>query len=153
MYEVVNLIIPFIALVFFSVMIDKLVLVFEAFINRVSFFPDYIEWYIAYVLIFIIAFIICWQGNWSFFSYLDINFNYEWEGYALTALVISGGSTFVKVGFTMIETIPTSIQGVFSSIKKLTTNDNSQQYNYGNNMNYNYSNNTNYNQNNNIPTI
>lgn len=114
--EVVSLIIPFIALAILSVMIDKLTLVIEGIMHKIPGFPDRFEWWAAYVIVAIISFIICWQGGFSLFMYLGINFKYAWEGWLMTALVLSGGSAFVRSNFAMIESIPSILSGVTATV-------------------------------------
>lgn len=133
--EVVALIIPFIALAILSVMIDKLTLVIEGIMNKIPGFPDRFEWWAAYSIVAIISFIICWQGSFSLFIYLGIHFKYAWEGWLMTALVISGGSSFVRSNFVMIESIPTVLSGVTATVANFVAKgkSNKEQNNVDNN--------------------
>lgn len=115
--EIISLIIPFIALAILSVMIDKLTLVLEGVMHKIPRLPDQFEWWIAYVIVAILSFIVCWQGNFDLFAYLDIYFNYKWQGWLMTALVLSGGSAFVRTNFSMIEAIPAVLGGVTTTVK------------------------------------
>ena len=99
MEQIILLIIPFIALAILSVMIDKFTLFLEAIAHKIPGLPDKFEWSLAYGLVFLSSFLVCYQGNWDLFAYLDFHFNYAWQGWALTALVVSGGSAFVRTQF------------------------------------------------------
>lgn len=121
MYDFINLIIPFIALVLYSKMIDKLTEVLGDIMLKVKWLPDSFEASLAYLFILAVAFLNCWQADWSFFSYLDINYKYDWENYLASALVISGGSAFVREGFSAIETIPMSLQGIASTVRNVVS--------------------------------
>ncbi|MEG6615406.1 hypothetical protein V6C27_03040 [Peptococcaceae bacterium 1198_IL3148] len=118
MDQVIELIIPFIALAILSVMIDKFTLFLEAAMNLIPGLPDKFEWPVAYVLVLAAGYVVCWQGNYDLFAYLNINFNYSWQGWLMTALVISGGSAFVRSSFGVVDAIPTGIGGVTSVVKK-----------------------------------
>lgn len=119
--EVIALIIPFIALAIISVMADRLTLVLQAVMNKIPKLPDQFEWYIAYFFVLLISFLVCKEGDFDLFVYFNINFRYEWEGWLLTALVLSGGSSFIRTQFTMIDSIPNVISGVTATIKNIVT--------------------------------
>lgn len=123
MQDIVALVIPFIVLALFSVMIDKLTLVLEGIMNKIPRLPDHFEWYAAYMFVLFGSYLVCWRSDFILFSYLDLHFENPEEGYFLTALLISGGSAFVRTGFSMIETIPTSISGVTTTVKRLVSRD------------------------------
>lgn len=114
--EIISLIIPFIAISVISLMVDELVKILEEIMHKIPYLPDQFEKSIAYFFVLIIAFVICWQGNFDFFAYLGLTF-LPWQGWLTTAMVISGGSPFVRKAFSMIETIPGNIAGVTTSIK------------------------------------
>ncbi len=117
--QVVSLIIPFIALAFLSVMIDKLVLVLENISEKIPHFPDEFPWWLNYFIVLSIAYYIVWQGNYDFWAYLNVNFNYMWQGYLMTALILSGGSALIKVSFSLVDIIPVSISGVTTTIRRM----------------------------------
>lgn len=117
MYDFISLIIPFVALVLYAHMIDKLIQVLGDIMLRTHCLPEKIEASLAYVVILILAYLNCWQADWKFFSYLDINYMYDWESYLASALLISGGSVFVKEGFSIINVIPMSLQGISSAVR------------------------------------
>lgn len=120
-YTTVELIIAFISVAILSVMIDKFTLFLEGVISRIPGFPDKFEWWFAYALIVGIGFLVCSEGHFSLFAYLQFEFNYDWEGYLLTSLIISGGSTFVRSQFGLISEIPSSIGGVTTTFRRLFT--------------------------------
>jgi len=118
MNEIVNLIIPFIACAILSVMIDKATLVLEAIMHRIPKLPDHFEWHVSYIVVLLISYLVCWQGQFSLFSYLEFEFQIEWQGWFMTALFISGGSAFVRTNFGLIEAIPVNMGGVTSIFKR-----------------------------------
>ncbi|MDK2820985.1 MAG: hypothetical protein PWP31_950 [Clostridia bacterium] len=81
--------------------------------------PDSFEWPVAYIFVLATGYIVCWQGNYDLFAYLDINFRQPWQGWLMTALVISGGSAFVRNSFDVVDNIPASLGGITSTIKKI----------------------------------
>jgi hypothetical protein len=116
MDAIIQLIIPFVALAILSAMIDKFTLFLESIMHRIPGLPDKFEWWIAYVIIVILGFIVCWQGSFDLFDYLDLHFAYMWEGWLMTALVISGGSAFVRTNFSLIEAIAMTLVGAAKGI-------------------------------------
>ncbi|MDF2534323.1 MAG: hypothetical protein K0R18_480 [Bacillales bacterium] len=125
--EIVALIIPFIALALISVMADRITLVLQAIMKRIPRLPDQFEWWIAYFVVLGISYVVCMEGNFDLFRYLNINFSKPWEGWLLTALVLSGGSSFVKSQFNMIDTIPGVISGVTTAIKNMVVPNSKEQ--------------------------
>ncbi|MTI82761.1 MAG: hypothetical protein FH756_02445 [Firmicutes bacterium] len=119
MDQVVSLVIPFIALAIISVMIDKFTLFLEGVMEKVPGLPDYFEWPVAYIIVLTVSLLFCWQGRFDLFSYLDINFLYDWEGWLMTALVISGGSAFVRTSFNVVDSIPMGIGSVSSAVTRI----------------------------------
>lgn len=123
MDEITSLLIPFISIVIFASMIDMIAQAIEFIIEKLPRFPDRLEQPIAYVVVVIISFLICWQGNFDLFRYLDIHFNYVWQGWLMTAFVISGGSTFVRYKFGLIEKIPSGISNVRVNFSNMFKSD------------------------------
>lgn len=115
--EIISLVIPFIVVAILSVLIDKLTLVLEGIIHRIPKFPDKIEWWAAYLIVLLLAYLVCSEGNFDLFSYLNVHFRYAWEGYLLTALLVSGGSAFVRTNFLMIDQVPNVARGISTTIK------------------------------------
>jgi hypothetical protein len=118
MNSIIELVIPFIALAILSVMIDRFTLFLEGIMHRIPKLPDKFEWWFAYVVILGLSFLVCWQGDFNLFVYLDFHFWYLWEGYLITALVISGGSSFVRSQFEIINDIPSVVMGATTSVSK-----------------------------------
>lgn len=111
-----TLIIPFVALCILSVLIDKFTIFLEKIMEKVPYLPDKFEASIAYILVFTSSYIVCWRGNYDLFNYLNLTFQHIWEGWILTALLLSGGSRFVRESFGVINTMPQVISNVYSSI-------------------------------------
>lgn len=119
MESIVELIIPFIALSILSVLVDRLTMVLEGLMKAIPGLPDSFEWFIAYAFVLATAYAICHLGNFGIFIYLDIVFVYPWIDYLLTALIISGGSHYVRQHFDTINNIPSAMSSVTSSIRSL----------------------------------
>lgn len=122
--EVIALIIPFVAIAVISIMADRLTMVLQAIMNRIPKLPDKFEWWIAYFIVLGISYLVCMEGNFDLFAYFNMHFRYSWEGWLLTALVLSGGSSFVKTQFNMIDSIPGVISGVTTTIKNIVVPNN-----------------------------
>lgn len=119
MDEVLSLIIPFITLSLLSVLIDRLLMVLERIVNRIPHLPDRFEPQIAYLLILIFSYGISYYSGFRFFSYLGLLFMYDWMDFLATALLISGGSTFIRNSYDMMNSMPGILGGLTSSIKSL----------------------------------
>lgn len=92
-----------IALAVVSKMIDIFINWIENIMQRINFLPDEIENTLKFIFIGVLGYVFCWQANYSFFDYLVvINFNYVWEGWLATALILRGGSAFVEAIFKII---------------------------------------------------
>lgn len=113
------LIVPFIALAVLSVLIDKVTMVMEGIMHKLPGFPDSLEWYVAYFIVLSISCAICYFGDFGLFLYLDIEFKYRWIDYLLTALMISGGSVYLRQQFSAINDMPSVLGGIMSSVKSL----------------------------------
>jgi len=119
MEQIISLIIPFITLALFSVMIDKLTLFLVVLMSKIPNFPDQYEWPTAYFFILVLSYVVCWQGSFNLFEYLNVSFQYEWQGYLMTALLLSGGSALVRTGFSMIESIPSVLSGISTTVQRV----------------------------------
>jgi hypothetical protein len=120
MDEFLGMTTPFIVLILFSVLIDRFMFVLNKTIEKIPHLPDKIEGCIAYSIILGISYLICWQGSYDLFKYLNVNFNYAWEGFLLSSMLVSGGSSFVKLSFGLINEIPSVLGSLTSSIGKIT---------------------------------
>lgn len=117
MYESVStLIIPFIALCILSVMVDRITLMLEEVMRKISWLPNQFWGPVAYAIVFAAGFLVCWRGSFDFFTNLNFSFHHPWEGWILTAILLSGGSAFVKSSFGMINNIPQAVSSVCSTI-------------------------------------
>lgn len=100
-----------IALAVASKMIDIFINWIENIMVKFIFLPDKIEDTLKFIFIGGLGYIFCWQANYSFFDYLVvIDFNYTWEGWLATALILRGGSVFIEILFKMIEKVPSFIR-------------------------------------------
>jgi hypothetical protein len=120
MFETVvsNLIIPFIALSLLSVMLDRFTMFLEGVMHRIPYLPDKFEWWFAYILVLSSSYVVCWQLDFQIFRYLGLEAKYHWFDWLLTSLIISGGSTFLKKQFKLINDIP-SILNITSSFRRM----------------------------------
>lgn len=117
MYESASsLLIPFISLCILSVLVDKLTLVLEEIMKKIPWLPNSFWGPVAYFIVFFSSFIVCWRGNFNFFSSLNFSFRNEWEGWFMTSLLISGGSAFVRTSFGVISTLPQAVSNVVSTV-------------------------------------
>jgi hypothetical protein len=119
MTNIVSLVIPFIAIAIISVLVDVLTLWIESVMHAIPKLPDKLEWWVAYLIVLGASYAVCWQGDFNLFNYLDFHFWYLWEGYLITALVVSGGSTFVRTQFGMINSIPSMLFGLTANVSQL----------------------------------
>ena len=122
MQEIVSLAIPFIAIAIFASMVDSLVQALEYLLQKISGFPDYLENVAAYFTVFLISLLVCWQGEFDLFVYLNIKFQQAWQGWLMTALVISGGSSFVRYKFGLIKEIPSGVYGLSANLSNVFKN-------------------------------
>ena len=109
-----NIAIAFIACALLVVMVDQITKVLEGIMKRIPFLPDAFEWTIAYAILFGIASVVCWQGRFDLFRYLNFTWHYNWEGYVLTGALIAGGSSLLVKQFKVIGLIPSIVSGVSS---------------------------------------
>lgn len=117
MYESAStLLVPFIALCILSVMLDRVTLMLEELLRKSSIEANKFWGPVAYFIVFAAGYFACWRGNFDFFTYLNFSFKHPWEGWILTALLLSGGSTFVKSSFGMINSIPQAVSNVCNTI-------------------------------------
>ncbi|SDZ19660.1 hypothetical protein [Tindallia californiensis] len=106
MDDIVSLVIPFIAMIFFIGMTENIVEELENLFNRK------IHEAVGYFLVLVLAFAISMLGDYRFFEYLDVTFQYDWMDWMMSAFVIAAGSGFLEKKFDIINTIPSVISGV-----------------------------------------
>jgi hypothetical protein len=113
-----SLLIPFIVLVIFGTMTDRIAIFLEQVMHAIPFFPDKLEKKTAFVLLVMIGFGICWQFDFNLFAYLNHPGRSEYAGYAFTAILISGGSKYLKENFENMDTLPGILSGITTSVTK-----------------------------------
>lgn len=119
--QFVPLALAFIALVFLAPMIDVLVQWLENVMRKIPKLPDQFEPAGAYFITVAVAYIICWQGEFDFFAYVNLNFD-PWQGYLLTAMILSGGTKWVRSNFELANSIPAMLTGgLMSTMYKIVT--------------------------------
>lgn len=114
MESIIELVVPFIVLSILSVMSDVLTRWLEAVMRAIPGVPDKFEWWIAYVVIFGVGYFVCWQLDYGLFTYFGLHAKYPPLDYILTALIVSGGSSFVRNNYGVINEIPSILSGVSS---------------------------------------
>lgn len=111
-----SLLIPFISLCILSVLVDKLTMVLEEIMKKIPWLPNSFWGPVAYFIVFLSSLLVCWRGDFNFFASLNFSFHHKWEGWFMTALLISGGSAFVKTSFGMINNVPQAVSNVMSTV-------------------------------------
>lgn len=122
-----SLVIPFIVLALLSVMIDRFTLVLQGIMHKIPFLPNKFEWWIAYFIILASGYTVCWQLDFALFRYFSLeaaNVEFDW---LLTALIISGGSSFLRAQFSMIESVPSVLYNLSSTFRKFVPSSKSNQ--------------------------
>jgi hypothetical protein len=102
--------VAFIATALLVVMVDQMTRIIKAILP----FPDKVESVITYIVLTGIASVVCWQGDFDLFRYLDFTWQYPWEGWLLTGTLIAGGSSLLVKQFRVVGLIPSVISGVAS---------------------------------------
>ncbi|MEW6726918.1 MAG: hypothetical protein AB1327_08170 [Bacillota bacterium] len=113
----ISLIIPFIVVAVAVKMVDAVAKWLEDVMHAIPGLPDKVERPFSYLVVFILSYVFCWRAHFSFFTYLDCRFDHEWEGWILTALVLSGGSAFAQASWGLISTIPFNVGGAYAAIR------------------------------------
>lgn len=104
--------IAFIATALLVVMVDQMTRI----IKEVLPFPARVEAVITYIVLCGIASVVCWQGDFDLFRYLNFTWQYPWEGWLLTGALIAGGSSLLVKQFHVVGLIPSIISGVASML-------------------------------------
>lgn len=102
--------IAFIATALLVVMVDQMTRI----IKEVLPFPARVEAVITYIVLCGIASVVCWQGDFDLFRYLNFSWQYPWEGWLLTGALIAGGSSLLVKQFKVVGLIPSIISGTAS---------------------------------------
>lgn len=124
--SVSDLIVPFIAVIFLTQVIDKLIMFVDWLVKVSPTKYDHIERWFAYGLIFVVSFFLCRVAHFDFFGFLGFTFDHDFWKWAFTAGLISGGSRYIKESFSLIEGLPGIITGMvsyFSSSKTVATGE------------------------------
>lgn len=122
MDEVVSLVIPFIAIIFFVGMVENIVQALQSIFKR---FRNEI---IAFIIVFVLGTSISFSGDFRFFSYLGVDFDPVWVAHMMTGLVIASGSPFMEKKFDIINKIPMIIAGIrIGSNKNNSSSSNSNE--------------------------
>lgn len=112
-----TLAVAFIGVCILVVMIDQIMIFLQTLLAKIPALPDEFEWYISYAMVVFMSYIVVWRSHFSFFEYLNFEFNHDWEGYLLTAIMISGGSVFIKKQWDLMNYIPTGIFSINTLMK------------------------------------
>ena len=123
MEDIISLAIPFIAVAIAATIVDVIMSNLEEAMGRIPLMPDYLSLPAAYSVVLALSYYFCWQGDFNLFSYLDVSFNYDWQGWLMTAFVISGGSKFVREKYSLIGKIPSGIYGLRKNVSQAIKGD------------------------------
>lgn len=104
--------IAFIATALLVVMVDQMTRI----IKEILPFPPRVEAVITYFVLTGIASVVCWQGDFDLFRYLNFSWQYPWEGWLLTGALIAGGSSLLVKQFKVVGLIPSIISGTASML-------------------------------------
>lgn len=105
-----SLAVAFIATALLVVMVDQM----TRMIKEVLPFPAKVEAVITYIILCGISSVVCWQGDFDLFRYLNFTWQHPWEGWVLTGTLIAGGSSLLVKQFKVVGLIPSIISGVSS---------------------------------------
>ena len=113
----VPLALAFLGLVFFSPLIDGVVLFLERIMLHVPRLPNTFGARVSFVLTVAVAYCLCWRAGFDFYAYLGMNFTQQ-EGWLVTAILLSGGTKALKRYFDLANLIPMGVFGGLASALK-----------------------------------
>ena len=116
-----SLLVPFVALILVTVMVDKFTLILQHIMVKIPWLPDQFEKPIAYMIVFCMSFLVCWRGHYCLFTYLGFTFEHSWEGWILTSVAISGGSAFLNESFDRMNMMPGILSGMYGYVSRTIT--------------------------------
>lgn len=102
-------------------MADKLTYAIQLGMIKIPWLPDKIEKPIAYLIVFAVGFVACWRGHYSLFSALEFTFDHEYEGWIFTALVVSGGSKFLREASENMDVLPGFLTNTYGAARRIVT--------------------------------
>ena len=112
MEQYVSLPIVFICLIFLIGIVEKLTLVIIDIFERTPYLPNKYGVISAYFLAFMVSWGISYLGDFRFFSFLLLDFKYILMDYAMSGLVIAGGTKFLLSKMSIINQLPAVISGL-----------------------------------------
>lgn len=119
MEQIISLVIPFILLIIFGQMTDRLTVFLEELMNPIPWLPDKIESKLAFLILAGIGFVICWEFQFNLFGYLNHPGRHDYIGYLGTALILAGGSSFIKQSFDTMNGIPSIFAGLTTTMFRM----------------------------------
>jgi hypothetical protein len=118
MNEVVFLIIPFIVLVLFGTMVDRLTQFIEGIMKPIPFLPNALSKELAFILLVLVGFGVCWEFDFNLLAYLNHPGRNAYAGYIFTAVLISGGSSYLKTNFENMDALPGILGGLTTTVSR-----------------------------------
>ena len=114
----VPLILAFLTLVFFTPLIDGVVMFLERVMLHIPKLPNNFGARVSFVITVGVAYCLCWRAGFDFYAHLGNSFTQQ-EGWLVTALLLSGGTTALKRHFDLANLIPVGIfGGIASAIRR-----------------------------------
>lgn len=109
----------FVTLTILTVMVDRWTFWTQGIVKLIPFLPDRLHWTCGYALAFGASLGVCWRLHFDLFDALGLSSTTQWDGYVLTALIMSGGSSFLAVQYKALDTIPGVVRGVMSTFTSM----------------------------------
>jgi hypothetical protein len=109
----------FIVLTILTVMVDRWTLWTQGVVKAIPRLPDKLEWTVGYALAFAASLAVCWRLQFDLFISLGIVSLTQWDGLVFTALIMSGGSSFLASEYKAIDGIPGIIRGTYSTFTSM----------------------------------
>jgi hypothetical protein len=124
--EYYPVVLAFVMLFILSKMVDKAVLFLEYILKYIPRLPDKIEAPIAYILVTGLSYIACWRFNFSIFSAFGYPTVDLYEGWIGTALVLSGGSKFMREISENLDYLPGFLSTIIQSTRQVLIRNNNK---------------------------
>jgi hypothetical protein len=109
----------FVMLYFLSKMVDKAVLFLQFILKYIPFLKDSFEPAIAYGLVTGMSYVACWRLNFSIFAVFGWPTVIPHEGWIGTALVLSGGSKFMREISDHLDYMPGFLSSIVNATRRV----------------------------------
>jgi hypothetical protein len=126
MNDVVSLIIPFIVLVIFGTMVDRITSFVEGIMKPIPYLPNSLGKEVAFLILVALGYLVCWEFDYNLLAYLNHPGRSIWAGYLFTAIILSGGSGYLKQNFDNMDALPNVLNGISGMFRRTRTPSNTQ---------------------------